>query len=159
MCNYSQDGSTKLVAVRPPSTVLCCTLIQPSVKIWGWKDTLPSSVSVHGDEANLWWLAVIVHSSWICAALGNRAQAAHGANWGQRLLNSECSRAAQPVGKGSLWAGQTGHTGFQMLCPTWAELRGSRSWMLSGRSSISTLWDKSLSELKFHQILECLSLV
>lgn len=51
----------------------------------------------------------------ICAALGNGAQAAHGANWGQRLLNSECSRAAQAVGKGNLWAGQTGHTGFQTL--------------------------------------------
>lgn len=146
VCNCSQDGSTKLVAVNPPSTVLCCTLIQPSVKIWGWKGTLHSSVSVCGDETNLWWLAVIARSSWICAALGNGAQAAHGANWGQRLLNSEFNRPAQPVGKGSLWAGQTGHTGFQTLSYR-AELQGCRTWMLSGRNRTSILWLKSLAEL------------
>lgn len=52
-------------------------------------------------------------SSRVCAALASGAQAAHGASWGQRLFSSQCTRAAQPVGKGSLCAGQTGHTGFQ----------------------------------------------
>lgn len=80
VCNYSQDGSTKLVAVKSSSAVLCCMLIQPSVKIWGWKDTLHSSVSVLGDEPNLWWLGLIAHSSWNLCCPGKQGS---GSSWEQ----------------------------------------------------------------------------
>lgn len=79
----------------------------------------------------------------------------------QRLLNSKAkfNRAAQPE-----WGRVASELDKQVTrvsrdCPRPAEHQGCRSWMLSGRSSTSTLQDQSSAELRLHQVLDCLSFV